>query len=431
MTAPTNILDVNAGPLADVLATWADSVLSPYLKRNPTNIYKEPKVIHDPVGKTIILLPWEVFIMDSPLVQRLRFIRQLGVGHYLFPSAGYTRFEHSIGCIQAASMLFDSISNPANSPAVTYVGDENGSRRDIVRLAALLHDTGHSILSHVSERFYESFAPLKTAQETLKAFYRSPVAPAEVVAILIIRSAAFQSLLAASGMRRTVFNDREIIDKLCACIAGSKLRTQPDSYLSEIINGPVDSDKIDYLARDGHMVGVPISLDLERLRSKLRLVRTTNLKGAPVYSLAIVPSGARALEEMLVSRIFLYDKFYYHPKIMAAEELVRRALHFLSKAHPNLQSPSELLNYGDDEFLSMTPSVFIQRYGLYKETKDVTKGCELLRQARARELPKRAFAFAQRFMPEAPEAYSRFVNNGKPDPIRLSVEAWTTTDKFI
>jgi HD superfamily phosphohydrolase len=432
MAAAQDIFELDTGPLTKPIGEWADRILSPYLRRHPRNPHRDAKLVHDPIGKAVTLFPWEVYIVDSPLLQRLRFIRQLGVGHFLFPTAGYSRFEHSLGCVKAVSTLFDTVSDRTSRPQVAYDGEHLVARRDVVRLAALLHDVGHCIMSHVSEKFYKQYPDVEDAQRRLKRHYGPSVAAAEAVAILVLKSEAFQRLLAASGIRRSVFSEREIIDKVCACIAGSKRRMLPDAYLAEMVNGPVDCDKLDYLARDAHMAGLPISLDIDRLFSKLRIVKTLDEDhGTPMFSLAIVPSGARALEEMLVSRIFLYDKFYYHPKIMAAEELVRRALFYLEKACPALGTPQELLDYGDDEFLSLTGSYLASRYGQKADDPNIVTGCELLARARARDLPKRAFAFAQRFIPDTPPIYGRFVNRGKEDSAGHASRDYIDVDQVL
>ena len=59
--------------------------------------YREIKVIHDPVWGTIKFYPWELQILDSPLLQRLRSINQLGLAVLTYPSAHHSRFEHTLG----------------------------------------------------------------------------------------------------------------------------------------------------------------------------------------------------------------------------------------------------------------------------------------------------------------------------------------------
>ena len=420
-------LDKEIGPLASAIGKWAEQVLRPYLLAHPGNQHSEFKIVHDPIGKAIRLEPWEVYVVDSPIFQRLRGIRQLGVGHFLFPTSGYSRFEHSLGCVQTASLIFDAVS----TPSLGYEGKEIEARRDMLRLAALLHDVGHSIMSHVSERFYAQNTDVMRAQKALTRHYRHRVSAAEAISILILRSAAFQELLVAAQMRRTIYKERDVVTKICACIAGSKHRMMPDVYLAEIVNGDLDCDKLDYIARDAHMAGVPISLDIEHLCSKLRIGKSVTSQNSPILHMAVTPSGARALEEMLVSRIFLYDKFYYHQKIMASEELVRRSLFYLARAYPAFSSPATLLDFSDDEFLALSPKWIASQFGIDGSNDDLARGCQLLARARARDLPKRAFAFARRFIPEMPEAYSRFVNAGKGDGVPQAVGEFMATDQLL
>ena len=365
--------------------------------------------------------------MDSPILQRLRGNKATRRWPFLVPDQRLFEVRTLTGCVQTASIIYDAVS----TSALGYEGRELEARRDMLRLAALLHDVGHSIMSHVSERFYAQNPDVIRAQKALKKHYRHNVSAAETISVLILRSPAFQELLIAAQMRRTVYKERDIIVKACACIAGSKHRMLPDVYLAEIVNGDLDCDKLDYIARDAHMAGVPISLDVEHLCSKLRIGKSFAADTSPIHHLAVIPSGARALEEMLVSRIFLYDKFYYHQKIMAAEELVRRALFYLARAYPPFSSPATLLEFSDDEFLTLSPKRLVSQYGIDETNTDLLQGCELLARARARDLPKRAFAFARRFIPEMPEAYSRFVNAGKGDGVPQAVGEFMATDQLL
>lgn len=69
------------------------------------------KEINDPVWGTITLSPFEVAILDSPLVQRLRGIRQLGVVHWVYPGAIHTRFEHTLGVVSQTQSLVNALNS--------------------------------------------------------------------------------------------------------------------------------------------------------------------------------------------------------------------------------------------------------------------------------------------------------------------------------
>lgn len=430
-----DLQSASKGPLAIRIGKWADQLLGPYLARHPNNPHKEPKQLHDAISGIVNLHPWEVFLLDSPFLQRLRYVRQLGVGHFLFPTSGYSRFEHSLGALATAFRMFEFV-RTAPQPGMAAAGpiyrdDAFEARCDVVRMAALLHDVGHCIFSHVSERFYGRSADVDEVVNDFSAFYQTKISPSEAISLLILRTDAFLRLLRVAEPRRIEFNEASIIEKICACVAGSKFRMAPDCFMAEIINGPVDCDKLDYLGRDAHMAGVPISLDIDRLLSKLRLVRARGKDDKELFSLAIVPSGARAIDELLVSRIFLYDKFYYHAKVMAAEELIRRALHFLSKAYPALGDPASLLGFGDDEFLALDDVALRARFGVSANSGALRTGCELLVRARNRDLPRRAFAFARRYLPELPEVLARIESRGKPEPVTQGLYEFLALSRIL
>src|ERR1700730_12784709 len=138
-----------------VLKTAVDSLAAKWLgvvlERLDTREGKRgfPKVFNDPVWGTIELLPWEVLLLDSTLVQRLRGVRQLGLAHYVYPGAGHDRLEHARGVVEAAERMLRALERNARHRS------HYGTRPDqaipalsevdyyTVRLAALLHDLGH------------------------------------------------------------------------------------------------------------------------------------------------------------------------------------------------------------------------------------------------------------------------------------------------
>jgi HD superfamily phosphohydrolase len=408
--------DRYVGPLVDRINEWADGLITPYIETHPVPP-NERKQIHDPLDRIIELESWEVYIVDSPLFQRLRYIRQLGVGHFLFPTAGYSRFEHSLGAMQTASLMFDSVF-AALSQSEGGVGPAHGTdvlrrQRATIRLAALVHDIGHCVFSHVSERVYQNNADLSSAQSHFKdIFQQGNISASETISLLILQSPAFLRLLRAARPRH-IPNEEQAVSQMMMCIAGSVSRIAPNSYMAEIVNGSVDCDKLDYLARDAHMAGVPIPLDITRLLSKLRIAVKKKQGEEDKWALAIVPSGMRALDELQVARIFLFDKFYYHQKVMAAEELIRRALRYLSASVLTLSDPAVLLEFGDDEFLALTPNAIASRFTCDIDD-NIKRGCELLKRVRNRDLPKRAFAMANRFIPDPPALLALFHAEGRP-----------------
>jgi hypothetical protein len=134
-------------------------------------------------------------------------------------------------------------------------------------------------------------------------------------------------------------------------------------FLSEIISGPLDVDKLDYIPRDCYMAGVPMPVDVDRLMEKIQVV-TVPANSIPEYCeetgvgpdqsiqvLAVQTAGSRAFEELVISRFLLYEKLYYHQKIRAVEGAVVNALEILKVEQQEFGKISTYLQLSDDEFL--------------------------------------------------------------------------------
>ena len=122
---------------------FVQSKLSQYIPENLAD-----KVIHDTIWGSVVYYGWENQIIDSPLFQRLRDIRQLGMAEMTYPAARHTRFEHSLGTVAIASRMIDKLAERSNGEIITK------KEKYMVRLAALLHDVGHCFYSHLSENVY-------------------------------------------------------------------------------------------------------------------------------------------------------------------------------------------------------------------------------------------------------------------------------------
>src|SRR5580658_8496523 len=125
---------------------FAEAALRPYLTTIRAPAWKAPssKELNDCVWQTVVLRPLEVMVLDSPLLQRLRYVRQLGVAHWTYPGAGHSRFEHSVGALHQIHRLIESLSQKGlttSNEALPSVPDL--AMLNLMRLAALCHDIGH------------------------------------------------------------------------------------------------------------------------------------------------------------------------------------------------------------------------------------------------------------------------------------------------
>jgi hypothetical protein len=148
-------IDERVSPLVSRLDEHLEQPLRAYLARStPVKPGGAPnaKAFKDGVWGMIDLAADEVAVVDSPPFQRLRRVRQLGLGYLTYPTAGYSRFEHSLGAVHQCERMLRAISARSSPDVLKAVL----SKRKVVRLAALVHDIGHLPASHVTERYFTS-----------------------------------------------------------------------------------------------------------------------------------------------------------------------------------------------------------------------------------------------------------------------------------
>ena len=234
------------------------------------------EVVRDPLWNNIRLEPQALAVLDTPAVQRLRYVRQLGHAFLVYPGATHTRFEHALGAYHLARRV------------VAELGDADSEEGLAVRLAALLHDIGHYPFSHALE---EAGLP---HHETLAAGH--------------LRSGALAAALDSLGIST---------DRLLPLIEGTS-----SARLAGLVSGSIDVDKLDYLSRDAMMCGVPYGvIDVDRLLTSL----TMSAEGVALH-----PKGLAALESLLFAKYQMYRNVYWHHAVRSAtamfKRLVRRAI---------------------------------------------------------------------------------------------------------
>ena len=240
-------------------------------------------------------------LIDSPEFRRLSGISQLGLVGLVYPAANHTRFEHSLGVYRLALLLLKRLAHDERfSAAVT--------RRDaeVFIAAALLHDLGHWPFCHpiedirlddvpCHEIFAESFLLEGEIADVLRSEWS--IDPGEVVGLLNRKPADSASRI-----------------------------------LKSMLSGPVDIDKMDYLARDSLHAGVPYGrhFDLHRLIGSLCLNEAAD-------GLAISEKGKTATELMVFARYVMFSEVYWHHGVRAATSMLQRAF-FLLRDRLDLKS---------------------------------------------------------------------------------------------
>jgi HD superfamily phosphohydrolase len=338
--------------------------------------------------------------------------------HAIYPGAIHDRFTHSIGVVEIVDRMIGALSRNA-----TYRKDY-GERPDsnlptpsdedrfTIRLAALLHDIGHGPFSHASEDLVEerNSEEFDNLNEIFRAYFEGArgVKPSEAFAILLIISEALQCVLGHPRFTIPVKDRSRLPVSIVALLLGSRGGKLEAPYLYELISGPIDADKLDYMARDSFFTGLPLGIDVTRLIRKLEIVRITPVNAineelvkraqeAPenaVYEMGISLAGLTAYEQMIVGRAMLYDRVYYHHKVRCAEAMLRKLFRIAETERGRPFSVEEL--YSD-----IPDDAMILLLGGQIQVGDLTGGGEasqkLASRIRTRKIFHRAFAFAARF----------------------------------
>ncbi|MGB1778605.1 MAG: HD domain-containing protein, partial [Longimicrobiales bacterium] len=196
------------------------------------------KLIRDPLWETIRLDPTAVRIVDTAEFQRLRYIRQLGLAHLVYPGATHTRFDHALGVYHLTRTALRHLRERGGVPPEAWEDEE------LIPYAALLHDIGHYAYSHALEELETEHVPAHH-EEVSKRFFASP---------------SLRDALAPLGLTAP--------ERLAELIRG-----EGEIPLRGLISGSLDLDKMEYLRRDARFCGVPYGeVDVSRLLQGLMLL---------------------------------------------------------------------------------------------------------------------------------------------------------------
>lgn len=350
------------------------------------------KTIHDPIWGSIYYYPWEMQIIDSPLFQRLRDIKQVGLAVLTYPSARHSRFEHSLGTVAIASKMIQSImERKKERPLVTQ---DNLYK---IRLAALVHDIGHCFYSHLSETVYEkmtTFCELKSLFKRNKNGIK-PKAH-EILSYLIINTPSFIDFFINKidypSKPRNISNFMiEIGNMIIGYNNTSENGNTIYSYMTSIINGTFDADKLDYIKRDSYISGLALTYDVERLLYKIDVHEV--ISGDVIdYRLVVDISGVTAIEELTFSKIMLFSYIYHHHKVLISEDMVKDLIYGIISLR-KFEHPVDFLYYTDSELEQLAHECADSRPF---PTCDSIILKDFTYKIKNRYLPKRCFEISQR-----------------------------------
>uniref|UniRef100_A0A8B9HPB5 SAM and HD domain containing deoxynucleoside triphosphate triphosphohydrolase 1 n=1 Tax=Astyanax mexicanus TaxID=7994 RepID=A0A8B9HPB5_ASTMX len=203
--------------------------------------------------------PLLVKIIDTPEFQRLRNIKQLGGGYYVYPGASHNRFEHSLGVAHLAGKLLQSLKKTLPEGLEITPNDEL-----CVQIAALCHDLGHGPFSHAFDIFMKKLdSSWKHEDASVKMFKH------------LIEENGIKEIMERENKDWDAFSEKDFMFMMELIQGPSKSasewpykgRDKKKAFLYDIVanhrNG-IDVDKMDYFARDCHHLGMKCNFSHER-----------------------------------------------------------------------------------------------------------------------------------------------------------------------
>lgn len=323
------------------------------MSRYPDDYFRF-KSIRDPLYGFIDLSETETRIIDTPVFRRLLGIKQLSHAYLVYPTAIHTRFEHSLGVTYLADLVSKQLS----------FDDEV---REIVRLAALLHDVGHGPFSHLFEEVMEHVNGKKIDHDKISM-------------MLIREDPDISSILGDKGEKIIHILDHRPAPGLDAEIS---------SLATDVVSSPLDVDKMDYLRRDSYHIGVAYGqFDLPRI------IHTLTHTGDPAEQKICVDSkGKDSIESYRLGRYLMHAQVYKHHTRLIGDQMFLQALDLAVNEEGVI--PKEALLTDTD--LSKPHKKFLDFYtglddrGLYDYIlrKGESKASKILRRIQRRDLLKR------------------------------------------
>jgi len=255
------------------------------------------KIFNDPIHG-FITVPKGIILklIDHPYIQRLRRIRQLGLGYLVFPAAEHSRFSHALGALELGQRILKNLREKD-----TTISD---AEIEGTLIAILLHDVGHGPLSH-------------TLEHTLIDHFNH-----EMMSLSIMKE-----------LNREFDGDLDTAIDIFT-------NQHPKKFLHQLVSSQLDIDRLDYLKRDSFFTGVSEgSVGINRILKTMRV-----FKG----NVVIEKKGIYAIENYILSRRLMYMQVYLHKTVLSADTLLkmifRRVVWFLDQGK-ELHQPSIALSY--------------------------------------------------------------------------------------
>ncbi len=284
------------------------------MNENISHVIKDP--VHGTMQFSTVENNWIKPFIDSPQFQRLRHIKQLGMGDFIFPGAVHTRFNHSLGCSYISSQIAHKIGL-------------SEAECQLVVISCLLHDIGHGPFSHAFE----------------DVFYRK-----------LIRHEDWTPYLLADFRNNDFFNDynrcnprHHLSNEKFQHIENMIMHKATDNrVLADIVSSQLDADRLDYLLRDSHFCGVTYGkFDFQWMLNCMTIVNSRHGE-----RLGITHKGIGVIEHYLMARRLMMRNIYHLQKKLALEFFMVKLLQNLAESIDDYAAFSQLKTTRLGTFLS-------------------------------------------------------------------------------
>jgi HD superfamily phosphohydrolase len=263
------------------------------------------KLFNDPIHGFITVPKGTILrLIDHSYVQRMRHIKQMGLGYLVFPAAEHSRFTHAIGAMELAQRTLNNLREKDTTISK--------AEYEATLIAVLLHDIGHGPLSHTLEfNFIDDFHH-------------------EMMTLAIMRDLNKQ-MNGALDLAIKIFTNQY----------------SKKPFLNQLVSSQLDLDRLDYLKRDSALTGVyEGSVGIDRI---LKTMRVHN------GNMVIENKGIYAIENYILARRLMYMQVYLHKTVLSADKLLRHIfdrVRLLIDKGMKPEHPSPALRY----FLEKQPS---------------------------------------------------------------------------
>lgn len=257
-------------------------------------MFRYKSMIRDPIYGFIDLTETERQLLETVPMQRLRLMKQCPSAEFVYPGATHSRFAHSLGVMHIATKFASNL-------------DLKDEKIQLVRLAGLLHDVGHGPFGHA----FEDAIGWNYLEKAEEIFRKSDI--------------------------KFVLDDYDIDPKVLADLINGRTR---ERYLGELLNGPVDADKLDYLLRDSYFTGISYgSVDVDRILTNVKVFEGR---------LTTTPRALESVESFFFARYQMYNAVYYHRTVRAVEVMLRKSFKYASEIfQPITRDVGEFLKLND------------------------------------------------------------------------------------